>query len=151
MGEALETLIALVKSLRLQEIKGKPEVFSFYLGIKIPTPINGGRLINDTPLMFIVDLVDNGKNILAFDMFLLGKANAKRLYEVFKPYANLKNMDMETYKELRNTLLKEFPAMMKGQILKKYPFQFFHSVYTVPNDKILQTIEKVDVLYSLVR
>lgn len=151
MGEALETLISLVKSLKLQEIKGKPEVFSFYLGIKIPTPMNGGRLVNDTPLMFVVDLVDSGKNILAFDMFLLGKANAKRLYEVFKPYASLKNMDTETYKELRNTLLKEFPAMVKGQMMKKYPFQFFHSVYNVPNDKVVSVIEKVDVLYSLVR
>ena len=151
MDEALGAITTLVKTLRLQEIKGKPEVFSFYFGLKIPREFERGKLVNNSPLMFVIDIVDGGKNILAFDLFMLGKPQAKKLYETFKPFANIKRMDQETFKDMRDSLLKEFPSIAKMQLLKKYPSRYFHSIYDVPVDKVVPVIEKFDALYSLVR
>lgn len=151
MDEALGTIATLVKTLKLQEIKGKPEVFSFYFGLRIPKELSYNKLVNHSPLMFVIDIVDGGRNILAFDLFMLGKPQAKKLYELFKPYATIKRMDQETFKQLRDNLINEFPAIAKMQLLKKYSFQFFHSLYEVPSDKVIPTIEKFDALYSLVR
>ena len=128
MDEALGAITTLVKTLRLQEIKGKPEVFSFYFGLKIPREFERGKLVNNSPLMFVIDIVDGGKNILAFDLFMMGKPQAKKLYETFKPFANIMRMDQDTFKEMRDSLLKEFPSITKMQLLKKYPSRYFHSI-----------------------
>ena len=148
MDEKMGTFATLINVLKLKEIKGKPEVFSFYLGYK-KLQNKQAKLFNSTPLMFVIDITGGGKFVLAFDLFMIGKENAKRVYEKFLPFSKSKITDMQTFVELRDSLLKEFPVMTKKQMLKTFPQEHFLSLYEVPSDKVVEVIDKFDALFSL--
>lgn len=150
MAEKLESFVKLSKLWGLEEVSPKNgmELFSYYLVFNsvVSNWTKNSSVVSNIYLVFTIDFPDRGKTFLCFDLFRFGKSNAKKLYDIFKPYSTVKNMDTVMYTELRDLLIKEFNISPSFSLVRKFPFRFIKKAFSIPEENIPRVIDTIETL-----
>ena len=149
MDEKIRELVTFTKDNKFNLVQFARQVgpFAFYYGIRNPDKTDG-KPHSVTPLFFVLEVTDSGKNFLCVDLFFLGENKAKSLADILIPFTRIRKITKKDYEELVANVLEQMDVVLTEQILKKYRFVDFLAMWNVPVNTLINTIEKAPKLFS---